>query len=732
MSASHILTPRLALAADNTPNSEVSALLAAKTSSSSSSSNSSHGAKIDCMTLSFHAAAALAAKVGAPAFSKNAAVAAAPPSAAPAISRMDTEEAQRRKEALVADLELLKREFERFQQQPQPDDAQVRSQSVCSLDLRSLVCSVLWGGSIHSHEKIDRRPCVAHPRSRLHPDLPQPPSPTPHTPPKQATERTIKVEFFLGYISRVLQDVAAADPAQLRELEAQAQASLLPLKGKVVAQLAAASASAAPAAGGCMSASTSTGSLASSTDVDAAASASIVASDLMPKSLVLAAGTVRRDDSSFGATSSEGSSGEEEEAEAASAAAAEAPLDDLDMECFSLIMEEGVAAGAGSVAGTKRGLEEDAAAGKAELSGAEAEAQVKRQRSMTFDGKQSREVEYQCSSCTESYVMATGNNPWWALEQQACPKCHKLQIPRVDITLPANTMDYHPALLAEEGDDDDDDEAGGGAGGSGGSFGAAMAAAALVDDFSRVGSVDGEEEAGFGVGVGAGVGPGEEAEEEGATLTPQQAAQLLVLMEHARMCPGQHEAGPQAELCRTVKFLMLHVRDCDGKTLDGEACAFSWCRPCKVLLGHLVRCYDGDKCAICNPAAAELPSALAGLQQLARATDEKTTPEPLAEAAAVASSSSSCCGGHGHSHGHAYGHGMRQAGVTRALSVSSAASAATDTSAASTAPFTPGSCSHEDLSGLGLRLGTVVEFGQQQRQQQQQQLHQQQQGGVQC
>jgi hypothetical protein len=31
-------------------------------------------------------------------------------------------------------------------------------------------------------------------------------------------------------------------------------------------------------------------------------------------------------------------------------------------------------------------------------------------------------------------------------------------VPKIDITLPPNHMEYHPALLAEEGDDESDDE----------------------------------------------------------------------------------------------------------------------------------------------------------------------------------------------------------------------------------------------------------------------------------
>lgn len=119
MSALHVLTPRLAFAADNTDTADASALLAAKASGGSSSG---HGAA------KITGAAALAAKLAAPAafalpetISPSATGAAAPGS-------LNPEEAQRLRESLAADLKLLQDEFERFQrQQPQRADAQVRA-----------------------------------------------------------------------------------------------------------------------------------------------------------------------------------------------------------------------------------------------------------------------------------------------------------------------------------------------------------------------------------------------------------------------------------------------------------------------------------------------------------------------------------------------------------------------------------------------------------------------------
>jgi hypothetical protein len=150
-------------------------------------------------------------------------------------------------------------------------------------------------------------------------------------------------------------------------------------------------------------------------------------------------------------------------------------------------------------------------------------------------------------------------------------------------------MDYHPALLAEEGDDDDDDEVGGGR--EGGMGGGMLMMPGGVEGYGHM--EEGEEG-----GVNGG-GMCVQEEDEEAALTPAQASQLLSLLSHARTCPGHHVSEKHQAVCMSAKYLMLHVRDCDGNTLDGEPCAFSWCRPCKHLLGHLVRCYEAEKCQIC-------------------------------------------------------------------------------------------------------------------------------------
>ena len=39
-----------------------------------------------------------------------------------------------------------------------------------------------------------------------------------------------------------------------------------------------------------------------------------------------------------------------------------------------------------------------------------------------------RTVEYMCALCNEVYSSTCDYNPWWALQQHECPKCHKTQV----------------------------------------------------------------------------------------------------------------------------------------------------------------------------------------------------------------------------------------------------------------------------------------------------------------
>ena len=232
-----------------------------------------------------------------------------------------------------------------------------------------------------------------------------------------------------------------------------------------------------------------------------------------------------------------------------------------------------------------------------------------------------KEVEYQCSSCRNVYSSKQKLNPWWALVKERCPDCGESQIPRIDISSQQNQIDCHPALLAEEGEEENEDE-------DLESFSidlnytrgdismedsvvskkdntkTVLSRTENLEDNAKKDRGDGTERIGM-TGIAIHNGSLAEVEETNA-LNPAQAAQLLVLISHARTCSGKHESFGQREICRATKFLMLHIRDCDGKLLDGSDCCFSWCKACKNLLTHLVSCVDQDKCIVCN--SKDLPS----------------------------------------------------------------------------------------------------------------------------
>lgn len=100
-------------------------------------------------------------------------------------------------------------------------------------------------------------------------------------------------------------------------------------------------------------------------------------------------------------------------------------------------------------------------------------------------------------------------------------------------------------------------------------------------------------------------------EYEGPVLSEDHAAKLLILMGHASTCPCQHKSEKHRDVCRSTKYMMLHVRDCPGTTSTCDVCPFPWCRKVKHLLYHLVSCKDPDQCAICSPK--DLPKGLQGL-----------------------------------------------------------------------------------------------------------------------
>ncbi|CAN0565034.1 unnamed protein product [Ectocarpus sp. 12 AP-2014] len=83
--------------------------------------------------------------------------------------------------------------------------------------------------------------------------------------------------------------------------------------------------------------------------------------------------------------------------------------------------------------------------------------QRKRQRSLAPVLSAPRTVNYECSLCKESYPSEIASNPWWSLFLHECPRCHRMQIPRVDAASAAVSVDYIHAVCAEEGEGCDSD-----------------------------------------------------------------------------------------------------------------------------------------------------------------------------------------------------------------------------------------------------------------------------------
>jgi TAZ zinc finger len=225
-----------------------------------------------------------------------------------------------------------------------------------------------------------------------------------------------------------------------------------------------------------------------------------------------------------------------------------------------------------------------------------------------------REAEYNCSICTHAYQLTVNENPWWAVYSHECPQCHQIQIPRLDIGSAVNAIECDPNVVAlyGEGVDDSGDEGesflesdnedNGGDdmtvdNGSGDTrshcFAAGNGALDVITNLDdRTVTDDGREsevEADIKVFDGQGL------------LAQEEASKLLVLMCHARTCNSVHASPKHAEICRSTKFLMLHLRDCSGYDLGGKCCVFPWCLPCKRMLQHLTHCYDPSTCAVCNP-----------------------------------------------------------------------------------------------------------------------------------
>jgi TAZ zinc finger len=234
--------------------------------------------------------------------------------------------------------------------------------------------------------------------------------------------------------------------------------------------------------------------------------------------------------------------------------------------------------------------------------------------------------------------MVVSDNPWWAVYTQECPKCHQMQIPRIDINQASNAIELDPNVTAlygegvedsgEEGDmddsdsEDDDDfttdgsgdddgepyreesERDGGKGGSNGS--GSGSSGDVIDNCSTI-SFGGS---GLDCEVPTDADQDQDQEDLKRDVHPfdgegllgaEEASKLLVLMCHARSCTGIHASQKHAEICKSTKYLMLHIRDCNGTDMQGRDCQFPWCLPCKRMLRHLTHCYDPTTCVVCNP-----------------------------------------------------------------------------------------------------------------------------------
>jgi hypothetical protein len=212
-------------------------------------------------------------------------------------------------------------------------------------------------------------------------------------------------------------------------------------------------------------------------------------------------------------------------------------------------------------------------------------------------------VEYICALCSDVYNSTCDSNPWWALTSHDCLKCRKTQVsvcfslrmtrfisprlttthfpefqkvPRIDITSPANAIEYHPALLAHA------EENASGRGGGGASATAHGPGVMHIhpshipssttfpisnsmpnrrypvppsdsdsSDLSDISdgdlsddSYDSDDSLDALMGI---LSPAEQAENEefgfeysGPKLTDDEASRLLVLMSHASTCPGRY------------------------------------------------------------------------------------------------------------------------------------------------------------------------------------------------
>lgn len=222
-----------------------------------------------------------------------------------------------------------------------------------------------------------------------------------------------------------------------------------------------------------------------------------------------------------------------------------------------------------------------------------------------------RQADYSCSICSEDYQCTVNENPWWAVYKHECPHCKQFQIPRIDISTASNAIELDPNVIAlygegieDSGDDEGDDS----------------------EEYTDDEEVDGEIDEGLDEGrsSNADLTKIEDSFFDGeGLLAKDEASKLLILMCHARTCSGRHSSPKHEEICRSTKFLMLHIRDCKGMDGQGRECQFPWCKPSKKMLKHLSYCHQPDTCLICNPWALPEP-----FQQLRKLNQVQFSHEP--------------------------------------------------------------------------------------------------------
>eukprot|EP01042_Synura_sphagnicola_P002366 gene2366-2838_t len=161
-----------------------------------------------------------------------------------------------------------------------------------------------------------------------------------------------------------------------------------------------------------------------------------------------------------------------------------------------------------------------------------------------------RLAEYNCSKCSKAYQTTVPDNPWWATYRQECHHCGALQIPRLDISSPANNIETDPNVAAlygdgecsgDQADDDDDGDDG------------------LLDEDFAFDETDSSSTETAAETLMDEVYPFDKP----GNFSTQEAASLLVLMNHS--------SSATEEVCKSVKLMMLHLRDCFGVDVSGES-----------------------------------------------------------------------------------------------------------------------------------------------------------------